>query len=94
MFQQSIPNSTRRPFVGLARAGGLRAEPAHKLVMKHRSDLVAALRVHHSRNDRSDLGAIFVRGCAAFEQTYRICVIDRALDGCDEYLVTRFHHQE
>jgi len=61
--------------------------------MKNRSDLVGALNVHDPRDDRANLAAVFVRGRAAFEQTDRICVIDRALDGRDEGQVTRFCHQ-
>ena len=68
----------------LARAGGLLAEPTQEFLMKHLSDLVGALTFHDPRNDRSDLAAVFVRRRAAFEQTDRICVIDRRLDGCEE----------
>lgn len=60
--------------------------------MEHRGDLVDVLRVHNPRNDRSDFWAVFVRGCAAFDQTYRICVVNCPLDGCDQCLVARFHY--
>ncbi|HMF99458.1 MAG TPA: hypothetical protein VKE96_34395, partial [Vicinamibacterales bacterium] len=57
------------------------AEPTYELPVEHR-DLVDALGVHDSWNDRSDLRTVFVCGCAAFKQRDRICLIDRWLDGC------------
>jgi hypothetical protein len=74
----------------VAGTGSVLTEPTQELLTKHRSSLVNALSVDDSRNNRSDLGTVLVRGCAAFEQPDRICVIDRALDGCDEALKTRF----
>jgi hypothetical protein len=62
--------------------------------MKHRGYLVDALSVPDPRNDRSDLGTVFVRWGAAFEQADRICVLDRPFDGCDEGLVAPFHYQD
>jgi hypothetical protein len=38
-------------------------------------------------------GAVLVRGCAAFEETYWISVFDRLLDGSQECLVAPFHHR-
>src|SRR5262249_51793613 len=92
-FEYGSPDVASCCFVCLARAGGVLAEPTHEFLMEHRSDLVDALKVHDSRNDRSDLAAIFLRGRAAFEQTDRICLIDRPLDSCDEGRVICFRHQ-
>lgn len=89
-IQALLPRSgalVLRMFVG---TGGVVAEPTQELLMKHRSYLVDALSVHSPRNERSDLGTAFVRGFAAFEQIYPICVFDRARDDCDDWLGSAF----
>jgi hypothetical protein len=67
-FEYGWPDLARWCFVCPRRTRGVAAEPAYELLMKHRGDLADALSVPDSRNDRSDLGTVFVRRRAAFEQ--------------------------
>jgi hypothetical protein len=52
--------------------------------VKHTGHVVRRVRVREQRNDRADFRGILIRWCTACKQPYRICLIDRALNGGDK----------